>query len=265
MRRIGSREAEELLTAGADASAYPGLSELLAAATAPPRPDELVGLRAAMAAFEAAGPADRPRVAVARGRGMFVRPVAVKVAAGVAAVLFGGTALAAETGRLPGSSQRHAHDLFSGLGVPPPGVRPTPAVTPAAPSATAPSPGPGPRSRRATSVPASTATPSPAGPAGAATRGLCRSWQARQEHPKKKPMPAEPFRRLAAAAGGAEHITAFCAALLTGGPGEPRTRESAGDSPTPTHPGKSEEKTKSKKKGNSKDKSEKGRHAAGRG
>ena len=232
MRRIGSREVEQLLTADADASAYPGLSDLLAAAAAPPRPDELAGLPAAMAAFEAAGRESRTSVAVPSRRGGFARSAIVKVAAGVAVVLFGGTALAAETGNLPGSSQQHAHDLFSGLGVPaPPSARPAPTDTPVARSTTAPAPAP-------------TPTPSPAGqsgtpgPAGAATRGLCRSWEARQQNPKKKPMKAESLRSLAAAAGGAEHIAAFCTALLADDPGVTTTQTPAEASPTPSHPGK---------------------------
>src|SRR4051794_16730175 len=140
MRRIGSREAEQLLTADAGASAYPGLNHLLAAAAAPPRPDELTNLRAAVAAFEAAGHDDHPRVAAASARRVFARSVAVKAAAGIAVVLFGGTAVAAETGNLPGSSQQHAHHLFSALGVPRPSARATSPVSRAAPTTATASP-----------------------------------------------------------------------------------------------------------------------------
>ncbi|RSM53721.1 hypothetical protein DMB66_38625 [Actinoplanes sp. ATCC 53533] len=238
MRRIGSREVEQLLTADSGASAYPGLSDLLAAAAAPPRPDELVGLPAAMAAFEAAGRESRTSsAAVTSRRRGFARSVVVKVAAGVAVVLFGGTALAAETGNLPGASQRHAHELFSGLGVPaPPSARPAPTVPAASESAVVPTPEP------------SSVSPSRTpGPAGAATRGLCRSWQARQQNPKKKPMKAESLRSLTAAAGGAEHITDFCAALLTDDPSATTTQGPAAVSPTPSHPGKGKAKGHSKK------------------
>jgi hypothetical protein len=227
MRRIGPRETEQLLTAGSDASAYPGLSELLAAAAAPPRPDELVGLQAAMAEFEAAGQETRTRVMVMNRRRGFARPFAVKVAAGLAVVLFGGTALAAQTGNLPGSSQQRAHDLFAGLGVPAPSASSTPTTPPVTRSTTAPPAEPSPSSRSETP-----------GPAGAATRGLCQSWEARQKNPKKKPMKAESIQILAAAAGGTEQITAFCTALLTGKPGVTATPGPAETSPTPTHPGK---------------------------
>ena len=234
-RRIGSREVEQLLTADPDAAAYPGLSYLLAAAAAPPRPDELVGLPAALAAFEAAGQESPTSVAVTSRRRGFARSMVVKVAAGVAVALFGGTALAAETGNLPGSSQQHAHDLFSGLGVPPPGASPAPTDPPVTQSTVMPTPGP--------SAGSPSVTP---GPAGAATRGLCRSWQARQQNPKKKPLQAASLQKLAAAAGGAENITAFCTALLTDDPSVTTTPGPAEVSPTPSHPGKGKAKGHSK-------------------
>lgn len=252
-RRIGSREAEQLLTADPEASARPALSELLAAAAAPPRPDELVGLRAAMAAFEAAGQPDRTRIMVVSRRGRFARPLAVKLAAGVAVLLFGGTALAAEAGRLPDSTQRQAHDLFSGLGVPAPGARSTPAMPPVVPTATVPTPTPTPAPRPSTGD--RSAVPVPA---GAATRGLCRSWQARQQKPKQKPMKGEPLRRLAEAAGGEERIAAFCAALLTDDPGATATRSPAESSPTPSPPGQEKGKDKGKDNGKDKNKNKKG-------
>jgi hypothetical protein len=224
MRRIGSREAEQLLTADSDASAYPGLNHLLAAAAAPPRPDELTDLRAAVAAFEAAGRDEHPSVAAASVRRVFARSVAVKAVAGVAVVLFGGTALAAETGNLPGRSQQHAHDLFSGLGVPPPSAEAT-SATPTTPSATPiPTPSSGGR----------TATPGLTSPA---TAGLCRSWVARQKNPKNKPIKGEALRKLTAAAGGEGHIAAFCTALLGDGPAQTATQDPGTVVPTPSHPG----------------------------
>jgi hypothetical protein len=226
MRRIGSREAEQLLTADSDASAYPGLNHLLAAAAAPPRPDELTDLRAAVAAFEAAGRDERPSVAAASVRRVFARSVAVKAVAGVAVVLFGGTALAAETGNLPGRSQQHVHDLFSALGVPPPrATSAAPSAAPNTPSAT-PSPTPSSGGQTATS-----------GLTSPATAGLCRSWVARQKNPKNKPIKGAALRKLAAAAGGEEHIAAFCTALLGGGPAGTPTQSPGTVVPTPSHPG----------------------------
>jgi hypothetical protein len=149
-----------------DPSAYPELRRLLAAATAPPRPAELAGRAAAVAAFEEAG-----AVPVAPVRRRSGRRVAVKVVAAAALVLFGGSAVVAEAGRLPGGGQRHAYEAFSGLGVPPPSPRP----------------------------PVVRATPSPA---GAAAPGLCRAWRKKPE--KKVP------RALVALAGGLEHVAAYC-------------------------------------------------------
>jgi hypothetical protein len=227
MRRIGSREAEQLLTADSDVSAYPGLSHLLAAAAAPPRPDELTNLRPAVAAFEAAGHDDQPSVAATSVRRVFARSVAVKAVAGVALVLFGGTALAAETGNLPGRSQQHAHNLFSALGVPPPSARATSAASPAAPTVS-------PTSLPTPSSAGRTATPGLTSPA---TAGLCRSWVARQENPKNKPINGAALRKLAAAAGGEEHITAFCTALLADVPARTATPGPGTVAPTPSHPG----------------------------
>jgi hypothetical protein len=224
VRRIGSREAEQLLTADSDTSAYPDLSHLLTAAAAPPRPDELTGLNLAVAAFEAAGQQDPPSVPAASVRRVFARSVAVKAVAGVAVVLFGGTALAAETGNLPGGSQQHAHNLFSALGVPPPSAR----VTSAAPSAAPTTPSPTPSSGGRTATPGLTST---------ATAGLCRSWVARQKNPKNKPINAAALRKLAAAAGGEEHIAAFCTALLGGGPAQTATQSPGAGAATPSHPG----------------------------
>jgi len=231
-RRIGPREAEQLLGAGPARSAYPELGDLLAAAAAPPRQAELAGLRAAVAAFEAAGQdgleaADRRggvRVTVPDRRRVLARSIVLKAAAGVAVVLFGGTALAAETGILPGAAQQHAHDVFSAFGVPPPG---TPAPLESLPVRhVTPTGSPSFGSHAAT--PATSATP---GPVDAAAAGLCRSWVAQQQSPKKKLLKAKALRELADAAGGADRIAAFCTQLLGTAAGETTA------SPTATHPG----------------------------
>ena len=221
MRRIGPREAEQLINAGSDGAAYPELSHLLAAAAAPPRPDELVDLRSAVAAFEAAGRDYELSARVAARRRTFAKSVLVKAAAGVALVMFGGTALAAETGTLPRGAQQHAHEAFSAFGVPPPGDSSSP-----------------------TGAPSDQATPSPAPSSGtqsatpklssAAILGLCRSWDAQQKNPASKPMEDEALRALTAAADGEKHIEAFCAPLLAAGHGHTGPGAAA---PTPSHPG----------------------------
>jgi hypothetical protein len=153
-----------------DPSAYPELSHLLAAATAPPRPAELAGRAAAVAAFEAAGRDGGTRVMPVRRR--IGRRVAGKVVAAAALVLFGGSAVVAEAGRLPRGVQ-HAYEAFAGLGTPP-------------------SPTPGPPTVRTTPPP----------PPAVAAPGLCRAWR---KKPAKKPPHA-----LVALAGGVEHVAAYC-------------------------------------------------------
>jgi hypothetical protein len=225
-RRIGRREAEQLLGRGRTGSEHAELSFLLAAAAAPPRPDELVGLPSAMAAFERAGDLDRPMARQIR-RSLLARSVAVKALAGAAALLVGGTAVAAETGSLPGGAQQQAHDLFSSLGVPAPGAGADPPG--ATPTLAEPSP-----------------TPSPSGvgrtlsPSSPAVLGLCRAWAANQTN-KGKAMAAEALQDLAAAAGGAERIGALCAPLLANDRGPATstpTRDPGAAPPAPSNPGK---------------------------
>ena len=222
MRRIGPHEAEQLINAGSEGGAYPELSHLLAAAAAPPRPDELVDLRSAVAAFEAAGLDYDLSARVAARRRTFAKSVLVKAVAGVALVMFGGTALAAETGTLPRGAQQHAHEAFSALGVPPPGDGSAPTGSPSGQATPSPTPSTGNQSR----------TPKLS---DAAILGLCRSWQAQQKNPANKPMEDEALRALTAAAGGEKHIESFCAPLLAAGHGQPATSGSA--VPTASHPG----------------------------
>jgi hypothetical protein len=240
-RRIGSREAEQLLAAAPGGSTHPELSRLLGAAAAPPRPDELAGLRTAVAAFEAAGLDREPVGAVTSGRRIFARSLTVKVAAGAAVALLGGTALAAGTGNLPSGAQRHAHDAFAVLGVPPPAT-PDPTSSPA--GHVTPTGAPSTGNRPETAQPGASRTtasqpgpPAPSLPAAAAF-GLCRAWAARQKKPKGKPMNAGELRKLAAAAAGADHIAAFCAPLLAGDQDPAATTGPATGAVTPSHPGK---------------------------
>jgi hypothetical protein len=195
-----------LSTPGSD-PAHPELSYLLAAAAAPPSSDELVGLAAAVAAYERAGLTTGETAVRAPRRSWLTRSLAVKAAAGTAVLLMGGTALAAETGNLPNGAQQQAHDLFSGLGVPPPGVRvgatPAPGDTPSAP----PTPAPAPSNHGRTISPSSPAA-----------LGLCRAWEASQNNPTGKKMAAEAFLDLSRAAGGEANIADFCAPLLDAGP-----------------------------------------------
>jgi len=199
--RIGPREAEHLFSVDRAGSEHGELSFLLAAAAAPSRPDELVGHELPVAAFEQAGrEAGAPvRRSHARGR-RFTRSVAVKAVAVATATLIGGTAYAAETGRLPDAAQWQAHDVFFPLGVPAP--------RDASPNVADPVPRPTPDGGGRTLDPSSPAV-----------LGLCRAWQAVQGNPNGKPMSAESFQDLAEAAGGERDIAAFCAPLPTEYPG----------------------------------------------
>lgn len=220
-----------MVTADPTSTAHPELSRLLAAAAAPARPDELAGLSAAAAAFKEASRDTSVSVAPVTRRSLLVRPVAVKIAAGVAVVLLGGVALAAETGNLPSGTQQRAHELFSPLGVPSPDAG---ASASTSPTATRPPAG--------ETTPSLVPSPGNNGrtldPTSPAVLGLCRAWQARQKNPKDKPMTGEAFRDLAAVAGGEERIAAFCAPLLADDPGlTAPTAEPGAAQPTPSHPG----------------------------
>ncbi len=133
--RIGPAEADQLVTGDDPGPPHAGLRHLLDAARAPATAQELRGEKAAVAAFAA----HRKRAARAarRNRMSKVRTAVVPVAAALALLTFGGTALAARTGNLPQEAQQHAHRLFSALGVPAPRTGP---VSPPTRPASTPSP-----------------------------------------------------------------------------------------------------------------------------
>lgn len=216
-RRLRPETAERLLTTGRD-PAFPEFSRLHAAATAPPRPHELAGLDAALAAFREAGRAGRP-AATARRR--VLRPFTVAAAA--AAVFAGGVAVAAETGNLPGRGGTPAGDRSATADPSPRGTRTAPGRG-GTPSAVPTPGGPG-------------RTLSPTSPA---VSGLCRDWDANRRNPNGSPMRAEAMRDLAAAAGGEERIPAFCAPALatprSGRPTAPPSTAPPGTAPQGTAP-----------------------------
>lgn len=164
-----------------------------------------------MAGFVAArregGPAAAPR---SRGS-VLARTATVKVLTGLALLLVGGTAVAAETNSLPAAAQHHAHKWFSRLGVPPPE---TPAPT------AGPAPGTEVSSRRPSPSMGLNSASGPPGPGSPApvnpdTVSLCRQWQAVDDK-KQDRMPADARRRLLVLAGGDEaRIRGFCDPLLT--------------------------------------------------
>jgi hypothetical protein len=223
-RRIRKTDAEQLLNGEPAGAEHAELAALLSAAAAPGRARELADEPAMVAAFVRAYRDPSPRPARAWRPGPAWRPgrfAVVKVATGVVLFATVGTAVAAETGNLPPGLQRHAHDLFSPLGVPTPGNDGTGAARPG----TAPS------------TPATpTASPAPlrATPGEPAVVGLCRAWAASQRDPHDNAMAPERLRALIAAAGKARDIPAFCAEKVDGVP--PSTGPSpASVAPTAEH------------------------------
>jgi len=210
-RRIGGREAEELLRGISTTGDREELLRLLALAAAPPQPDELVGHDAALAAFRAAPepvPA-RPR----RHRWRFAsRALLVKLVAGAGVLLVGGAAVAAGTGSLPTGVQHGAHNLLSPLGV-------------QVPDAT----GPGTASGSVHSLRTPAPSPPPPTPSTSTPAGLCQAWRAAKGKPGKGMEPSQ-RQALIQAAGGMDRVPAFCAQILGPDPSAP-------PSPTP-HPSK---------------------------
>ncbi|WP_051712557.1 hypothetical protein [Spirillospora albida] len=128
---LDPRTAERLLAGGPAPDAPEGLAALLAAASAPARPEETAGEDAAVAAFLAARPpAPRP------ARRVLSRVTTIKALIIAAALTgSGGVAIAAGTGNLPGQSP----DPAPSTSVPEPETERDGVVrAPAVPSRTAP-------------------------------------------------------------------------------------------------------------------------------
>jgi hypothetical protein len=196
----------------------PGLrpvADALAALTAGPAPDELAGEAAALAGF-----ASRAGMPAAVGRSRRRRhplltpllSARAAAAAAVAALSLGGFATAAFAGVLPAPAQQFAHHTFGAPaagGGQPTGTHPAAAATPAGPDA---------------------AGPDATGPAAS---GLCTAWAHAKAHGTASQQ-AVAFRNLAAAAGGASNVAAYCAAVPHPGPSPSPTAHPAG--PPASHP-----------------------------
>ncbi len=132
----------------------------------------------------------------------------------------GGTAVAAQTGKLPAGAQQRAHDMLSSLGVPAPDDGPRPAPTgPVRPSKSA--------------QPSATPTPPTSATTDPVALTLCQQWDAASRKPHGKALTAEAKHALAEAAGGPSKVADFCVALLgnlTATPSGPATT-------TPSQPG----------------------------
>jgi hypothetical protein len=184
------------------ADAPPGFAAVamvVAAATAPATPEELAGEPAAVAQFAAmARSGSRTRATTTRRAGAPRRILGVRLAVAVLAAGLSIGGVAAAAGVFPGSAKPPAgHEPGSTGGG---GGAPTTAA-------------PG-RTDAVTTTDADHARGGGTGPdaSGPAMEGLCRAWQAGKAVGKGKREDSTAFRALAAAAGGADRIDAYCQA-----------------------------------------------------
>jgi len=210
--------AGDLVTDEAWAGLQPAAA-LLAALNAAPQDGELAGHARALAEFRRRGgmPVHARRSARRRSRLLtaLLTAKAAAAAAAAAAVALGGVAAAAYTGTLPAPAQQFAHSVI-GAPSPQPSHRPgtpQPSHRPATPQAT----------------PARTDAVGPKA-TGPAAFGLCTAYAHAKAHGTAS-QKAVAFRNLAAAAGGAAKIAAYCAAVPH--PGRPQSSQPAS---APTHP-----------------------------
>ena len=202
-----------LAGAGPAEGLAPGLEPLadaVAALTARPASDELAGEAAVLAEFyNRVGvpvPASRSR----HRRHRLLTPLLsarAAAAAAVAALGLGGFATAAFACALPAPAQQFAHHTFgapAARGGQPTGTHPSATATPAGPDAT-----------------------------GPAAFGLCTAWAHAKAHGTPSQQ-AVAFRNLAAAAGGASNVAAYCAAVPHPGPSASHTAHPTG--PPTSHP-----------------------------
>ncbi|GAA5197260.1 hypothetical protein GCM10023322_68110 [Rugosimonospora acidiphila] len=220
-QRLSRSDADRLIDRGApDPEHMPepghaGLRLVLEAAAAPARPDELAGERAAVGAFVMARDAARTGRRLRR-RGRALRStgmVAVRVAAGLAILMTGGTALAAETDHLPATAQRGAHNLLYPLGVP----APAPTIAPRLPT---PSRSSGAGRVHPPAPSRSSAAPRVTESTGPSPIVLCLRWEGarRGAHPHPSALPDDALKALRAAAKDAADIPSFCAHILSRAP-----------------------------------------------
>ena len=241
--RIGLLEADRLVAGDRSGQGDSGLENLLDAARAPATAGETSGGQAMIAALAAerrravltATPKGNVRVQVPTS----ARTIVVSIAAVVALLSVGGTAVAARTGNLPAGVQQHAHDLFSALGVPAPGTGPTPSAPSPVTSAASPTARRTPTARptptpKATPKHTPTPTPAPTVSAPAEVRAWCEAW--RVAAAGGHPMNGRARRDLYAAAGGEDNVAQYCTDRI--GPATPAattTKPGKGHKP---HPGR---------------------------
>lgn len=196
------------LPEGAAAGLRP-LAEVIAALNATPLTGELAAQAGALALFRGEiGMSGEPSPSRHRRRPLLTSLLSAKLATAAAAatVALGGAAAAAYAGALPASMQKVAHDT---IGAPQasPSAPATPTATPVGPNAT-----------------------------GHAAYGLCTAYEHMKAHGSAK-QKAVAFRNLAAAAGGAANVTAYCAGVAHPGSspsGQPTSHPSGNPSAMPS-------------------------------
>ena len=213
-RRISRRTAEQLLRgarAGQRGVGPDAMADLLAAAAAPARADELAGRPAALAAFRSAQLGPVPQL---RRRSVIKSALATSLTAKIAAVAVvavscGGIATAAVTGYLP------AH--------------PGPASTPAPAGHTTETPGRPSTVGSGPVVGVTSAAERGSGDRGHAAPapdlvGLCHAYTAGAGGGLRSPA----FAVLVDTAGGEAKVSAYCATLLRGQKGKPPSKGAPG-------------------------------------
>jgi hypothetical protein len=208
---------EGLLTGGLPPSqvppGYAQVAALLAATTAEPTPDELVGQSEVLAELRAV---TRPRRAGAPTRRVARPPrrrwAGLAAVALVAALVTGGVAVAA--GRnLPAPVRNVARSILGGGGDlgPATPTRPDPRAAPAASSPASAGVTAGPKGPLPTGSTAPGSGPKRAGPVAVPDKEkLCKAYLASQDKERGKQMEVAAFERLAEAAGGETRIPAYC-------------------------------------------------------
>jgi hypothetical protein len=211
---IGDPSLAALLAGAEPAEGFaPGrqpVADVLAALTAGPDSDELAGEAAALAEFRSQAGVPVPVSRSCHRRHPLLTSLLsarAAAAAAAAALGLGGFATAAFAGALPAPAQQFAHHTFG-----------APAPRSSEPAGTHPS-----------------ATATPVGPdaTGPAAFGLCTAWAHAKAHGTRSQQ-AVAFSNLAAAAGSASNVAAYCAAVPH--PGATSSHASHPSGPSASHP-----------------------------
>jgi hypothetical protein len=201
---------------------YAAVAKLVAAATAPAATDELARGPQAVARFAATARTGFPsRASITRRAGVPRRPRSVKAAVAVLAAVLSIGGVAAAAGVFPAPAQPAADHRPDNPGR---GTTATTGGSGATPTTAA---------DKASNRERGNGTATGPDATGPAKDGLCRAWQAGQggQHGKRDDSPA--FRALAAAAGGADNIAAYCQATTPGRSAGQGQGQGQGQNPPP--------------------------------